>query len=120
MPVGIQPQTDIAGKEFIFLLTEFCVDFPRRGPDCGTMFLSLPRPALVSGTIKQRHDIHAGAGQDGQGAVGRPVNIQRIFQRLRQLCHNARQAAAQGLSDQQRYPNDGNIKEQADNKSACF
>ena len=120
MLVSIQPQADVPGKELILLLGELRVHLTGRGPGGGAVLLPVTGPALVGGAVQQGQDISGGAEQDRQSAVLRPVDAERILQRRRQLLHDVRQSAAQGLSDEQSGPDNGNVKKQADGEAACF
>ena len=51
MLVGIQSQRDIPRKDFVLFLTELRVNFPRRGPCCGTVFFTFTRLTLVCGMV---------------------------------------------------------------------
>ena len=120
MLVGIQPQADVSGEELVLLLRKLRVHLTGRGPGGGAVFLTVSGPALVGGAVQQGQDISGGAEQNGQSAVLRPVDAERILQRRRQLSHDVRQTAAKRLSDQQRRPDNGNVKEQADGEAACL
>ena len=120
MLVGIQAQANVAGEELVLLLSKLRVHLAGRGPGGGAVFLALPCPALIGGAVEQSQDIRSRTGQNGQAAVLCPMNVKRVFQRCCQFSHDVRQAAAQGLGNQQRGPDHRNVQKQADGETACF
>ena len=119
MLVGIQPQTDVFGQQLVLLLSEHGVDLPGRGPSGGAVFLALPGPALLVGVEADPHDVGSGAEQDGHQTMLRPVDEKGVFHGRRQVGDDLRQAAAQGLGDEQRRPDYGNIEEQVNGEFTC-
>jgi hypothetical protein len=47
------------------------------------------------------------------------LDLERVFHRRRQVGDDVREAAAQGLGDEQRRPDNGDVKEQANSQLAC-
>jgi hypothetical protein len=74
------------------------------------VFLAVTRPALLVGVKADAHDVGPGAGQDGHKAMIRPLDAEGVFHGRRQVSDDLRQAATQGLSQQQRRPDHGNIE----------
>ena len=88
--MSIQPQADVPGEELVLLLRKLHVHLTGRGPGSGAVLLPVTGPSLVGGAVQQGQDIRGGAEENRQGAVLRPMNIEGIFQRRRQLAHNVR------------------------------
>ena len=74
------------------------------------MFLAVTGSALLVGVEAYPHDVRPGTDQDGHKAVIRPLYAEGVFHGRRQVSDDLRQAAAQGLSQQQRRPDHGNIE----------
>ena len=110
MLVGVQPQADIFGQQLVLFLSEHGVDLPWGGPGGGAVFLAVTGSALLVGVEAYPHDVRPGAGQDGHKASIRPVDVEGVFHGCRQVGNDVGQAAAQGLSQQQRRPDHGNIE----------
>ena len=83
------------------------------------MFLAVPGPALLICVKADAHDIGPGAGQDGHKAVIRPLDAEGVFHGRRQVSDNLRQTAAQGLSQQQRRPDYGDVEKQVNGELTC-
>ena len=115
MFVGIQPQPHMAGQDLILFLTELRIDLPGRAPHGRAMFLAIPRPAAFRVIDAQAHNVNAGTNQDGQQALVRPLNLERVLQRGGQVGEQIRQTAAKGLCNEQRRPDDRDIEEKAQN-----
>ena len=98
MLVSVQPQADMAGENLILFLAELRVDLFGRGPGGGTVLRSLPPPALLRAHQGEGHDIHAGAGQDGEEALVRPPHLQGILERGGQAGDQGRQSASRALA----------------------
>ena len=113
--VGIQPQPHMAGQDLILFLTELRIDLPGRAPHGRAMFLAIPRPAAFRVIDAQAHNVNAGTNQDGQQALVRPLNLERVLQRGGQVGEQIRQTAAKGLCNEQRRPDDRDIEEKAQN-----
>jgi hypothetical protein len=111
--MGVQSQPDVLGKELVLLLAELRVDLLGRGPGGGAVFFAVPCPGLLVRIEAQPHDVCSGTGQNGHGAVFRPLDLERVFHRRRQVGDDVREAAAQGLGDEQRRPDNRDIEEQA-------
>ena len=110
--VGIQPQTDILCQGLILLLTEHSVDLFGRRPLCRAVFLAVTGAALGSVVEADPHDIEAGAGENAHQAVSRPADLQRGLQGCGQVRQQFRQAVPEGLGDQERGPDHGNVEKQ--------
>lgn len=76
------------------------------------MFLAVTGSALLVGVEAYPHDVRPGTDQDGHKAVIRPLYAEGVFHGRRQVSDDLRQAAAQGLSQQQRRPDYGDVEEQ--------
>ena len=124
MLVGVQAQADVASKDLVLLLGKHGVDLFGGCPGGGAMFLSVPCPALPRLVEADTHDIEPGAGQNRRQAVLRPVDLEGVLQGLGQPGEDLRQtagqalAAAQGLGEEQRRPDNGDIEEQPDEQVA--
>ena len=115
MFVGIQPQPDMAGQDLILLLAKLRVDLLGGAPHGGAVFLAVPRPAALGVIDAQAHNVNAGTNQDGQQALVRPLDLERVLQRGGQVGEQIRQTAAKGLCNEQRRPDDRDIEEKAQN-----
>lgn len=76
------------------------------------MLLAIPRPALVGLVEGNPHDVRSGADQDGQQAVAGPPDLKGVLHGCCQAGQQLRQPAAQGLRDEQRRPDYGDIEKQ--------
>ena len=112
MLVGIQPQTDILCQGLILLLTEHSVDLFGRRPLCRAVFLAVAGTALGGAVEADPHDIEAGAGENAHQAVSRPVDLQRGLQGCGQVHQQFRQVVPEGLGDQERGPDHGDVEKQ--------
>ena len=115
MLMGVQPQPDMAGQDLILLLAELCVDLLGGAPHGGAVFLAVPRPAALRIIKAQAHDVGSCADENGQQALIRPLNLEWVLQCGGQVGDQVRQAAAQGLGDEQRRPDDRDVNEKAKN-----
>ena len=115
MLMGIQSQPHMAGQDLILLLAKLCVDLPGGAPHGGAVFLAIPRPAALGVIDAQAHNVNAGTNQDGQQALVRPLDLERVLQRGGQVGEQIRQTAAKGLGNEQRRPDDRDIEEKAQN-----
>ena len=113
--MGIQSQPHMAGQDRILFLAELRIDLPGRAPHGGAVFLAVPRPAAFRVIEAQAHDVGASANEDGQQALVRPLNLERVLQRGGQVGEQIRQTAAKGLCNEQRRPDDRDIEEKAQN-----
>ena len=116
--VGVQPQADIFRQQFVLLLSEHGVDLPGRGPGSGAVFLAVPCPALVGLVEGDPHDVGPGADQDGQQTAVCPLDLKGMLNGRRQIIDDLRQTAAQGLRDEQRRPNNGDVEEKIKGEAA--
>ena len=110
--VGVQPQADIFGQQLVLFLSEHGVDLPWGGPGGGAVFLAVTGSALLVGVEAYPHDVRPGAGQDGHKASIRPVDVEGVFHCRCQVGDDVGQAAVQGLGQQHRRPDHGDIEEQ--------
>ena len=79
-----------------------------------------PAASLVRGVDGQTHDVGPGADEDGQQAVLGPTDLERVLQSGGQVGQQLREAPAQGLGDDQRRPDHGDVQEQAEEEIPCF
>ena len=113
--MGIQSQPHMTGQDLILLLTKLRIDLPGRAPHGRAMFLAIPRPAAFRVIDAQAHNVNAGTNQDGQQALVRPLDLEWMLQRGGQVGEQIRQTAAKGLCNEQRRPDDRDVKEKAKN-----
>ena len=118
MLVGVQSQADMAGEDLVLLLAEHGVDLFWGGPLGGAVFFPFPGAALLRRVDTDTHDVEPGAGQDGNQAVLHPDNLKGVPDGFGQTTQYLRQAAAQGLGQQQGRPDHGNVQEQPDQPAA--
>ena len=110
--VGIQPQADMLCQGLILLLTEHGVDLFGGRPLGGAVFLAVAGTALGGAVEADPHDIEAGAGENAHQAVFRPADLQRGLQGCGQVRQQFRQAVPEGLGDQERGPDHGDVEKQ--------
>ena len=110
--VGIQPQADMLCQGLILLLAEHGVDLFGGRPLGGAVFLAVAGTALGGAVEADPHDIEAGAGEDAHQAVFRPADLQRGLQGCGQVRQQLRQAVPEGLGNQERGPDHGNVEKQ--------
>ena len=116
MLVRIQPQPDMTCQDLILLLTELRVDLLGGSPHGGAVFLAIPRPAALRVVEAQAHDVGPRAGEDRQQAFVCPLDLKWVLQCGGQVREQIRQAVTQGLGDEQRRPDDRDVKEKTKNK----
>ncbi len=107
-------------QSIVLFLGEHGVDLLGRGPGCGAVLLAVPATALVGGNVGKSHDISSRAGQNGEQAVLCPSDLEGVFHCRRQIGNDVREAAAQGLGNEQRRPDNRNIEEQVNGEFACL
>ena len=112
MLVGIQPQADMLCQGLILLLAEHGVDLFGGRPLGGAVFLAVAGTALGGAVEADPHDIEAGAGEDAHQAAFRPADLQRVLQGCGQVCQQLRQAVPEGLGNQERGPDHGDVEKQ--------
>ena len=110
--VGIQPQADMLCQGLILLLAEHGVDLFGGRPLGGAVFLAVAGTALGGAVEADPHDIEAGAGENAHQAVFRPADLQRGLQGCGQVRQQFRQAVPEGLGDQERGPDHGDVEKQ--------
>ena len=64
------------------------------------------------------HDVGPGADQDGQQTAVCPLDLKGMLNGRRQIIDDLRQTAAQGLRDEQRRPNNGDVEEKIKGEAA--
>ena len=99
-------------QELILLLTEHGVDLFGGCPLGRAVFLAVTGAALGGAVEADPHDIEAGAGEDAHQAVFRPADLQRGLQGCGQVRQQLRQAVPEGLGDQERGPDHGDVEKQ--------
>lgn len=97
------------------LLAKLRVDLPGEPHMAEPVFLAVPHPAALGCLDAQPHNLNAGTYQDGQQALVRPLDLERVLQRGGQVGEQIRQTAAKGLCNEQRRPDDRDIEEKAQN-----
>ena len=113
--MSIQSQPHMTGQNLILFLAKLRVDLPGRAPHGRAVFLAIPHPAAFRVIDAQTHNVGASANEDGQQALVRPLDLERVLQRGGQVGEQIRQTAAKGLCNEQRRPDDRDMEEKAQN-----